>query len=122
MASDIKSDLKNGSVRHYSPSQGDEREQRLAPLHGNPTPPRISPSRPHCLKLWLGGSIIVDRQDYGKPGRHGLVSGRMDTALHLIAVIDSCSKLVISFGVLAVVLQVVLAHPPVSLFLLGSAG
>ncbi len=31
--------------------------------HGHLTPPRISPSRPHCVirknGLWLGGSIIV---------------------------------------------------------------
>ena len=27
--------------------------QRLAPPSGNLTPPRISPSCPHCLSLWL---------------------------------------------------------------------
>ena len=27
--------------------------QRLAPPSGNLTPPRISPSCPHCLRLWL---------------------------------------------------------------------
>ena len=27
--------------------------------HGNLTPPRIAPSCPHCLRLWLGRSIII---------------------------------------------------------------
>ncbi len=27
--------------------------------HGNLTPPRIAPSCPHCLRLWLGRSIIT---------------------------------------------------------------
>jgi len=26
--------------------------------HGNHSPPRIAPSRPHCVQLWLGGSIV----------------------------------------------------------------
>jgi len=62
VASDIKpgfSFVSNGSIRHYFPSHGDEREQRLAPLHGILTLPRISPDCPHCVWLWLDRSIIV---------------------------------------------------------------
>ena len=33
-------------------------------LHGNCTPPRISPSCPHCVKLWLGRSTIICGQDH----------------------------------------------------------
>ncbi len=34
--------------------------------HGNFTPPRISPSCPHCLRLWLGRSIIVGQRHLGR--------------------------------------------------------
>ena len=34
------------------------------PAHGNLTPPRISPSCPHCVKLWLGRSTIICGQDH----------------------------------------------------------
>ena len=30
------------------------------------TPPRISPSCPHCVKLWLGRSTIIRRRGHGK--------------------------------------------------------
>ena len=36
----------------------------LIQLHGNHTPPRISPSCPHCVKLWLGRSTIICGQDH----------------------------------------------------------
>ena len=35
--------------------------QRLAPPSGNLTPPRISPSCPHCLRLWLDRGTIIGR-------------------------------------------------------------
>ena len=109
MASDIKSDLKNGSVRHYSPSQGDEREQRLAPLHGNRTLPRISPDRPHCLRLWLDGSIIVGCSGLGGTIHHGSFYGRTFLALHLW-----CYR----FYKQIICLQVVLACSPMPLSLI----
>ena len=44
---------------------GDRADQRLAPPSGNLTPPRISPSCPHCLKLWLDSEcrLAVSLQD-----------------------------------------------------------
>ncbi len=38
---------------------------RLASHSGNLTPPRISPSCPHCLSLWLGRGIIVGGRGHG---------------------------------------------------------
>ena len=42
-----------------SPGMGGSTEPRLAPRSGRLTPPRISPSCPHCLRLWLGRSLII---------------------------------------------------------------
>ena len=38
-----------------------EQQRRTAAYrsHGHLTPLRVSQSRPHCLCLWLGGSIII---------------------------------------------------------------
>ena len=60
VASIIKPLKLRGSIRHYFPSQGDEQEQRLAPLHRILTSPRISPGCPHCVWLWLDRCTIVD--------------------------------------------------------------
>jgi hypothetical protein len=44
---------------------GDRADQRLAPPSGNLTPPRISPSCPHCVWLWLDSEyrLTVSSQD-----------------------------------------------------------
>ena len=89
---------------------------RAGARHGNLTPPRISPSCPHCLWLWLDRSIItglparVGQDSRGvlpqcETARHRLFYGRMGTALHLIW--PSLMR-----GLPA---QMVLAHPPMSL-------
>ena len=88
---------------------------RAGARHGNLTPPRISPSCPHCLCLWLGRSIITrlltrvgpvfENQSQCETARHRLFYGRMGTALHLIW--PSLMR-----GLPA---QMVLAHPPMSL-------
>ena len=49
----------SGSIRHYFPSPGRQLTDCVGTHHGNLTPPRISPSCPHCLCLWLGRSIIT---------------------------------------------------------------
>jgi hypothetical protein len=49
--------------QHYG-----NRANRLGSRHGNSTPPRIAPSRPHCDALWPGGSIIVGGADHGADG------------------------------------------------------
>ena len=81
--------------------------------HGNLTPPRVSPSCPHCLRLWLGRSIItrlltrvgpVYNRSQCETARHRLFCGRMGTAPHLPWP-----------SLMQVSAQVVLAHPPVSL-------
>lgn len=67
---------------------------RAGARHGNLTTPRISPSCPHCLWLWLDRSIItglparVGQDSRGvlpqcETARHRLLCGRMGTALHL---------------------------------------
>ena len=38
-----------GSIRHYFPSPGRQLTDRAGARHGNLTPPRISPSCPHCV-------------------------------------------------------------------------
>ena len=38
---------------------GRQLTDRVGTRHGNLTPPRIAPSCPHCVRLWLGRSIIV---------------------------------------------------------------
>ena len=48
-----------GPIRHYFPSLGRQPTDRAGARHGNLTPPRISPSCPHCLWLWLDRSIIT---------------------------------------------------------------
>ncbi len=47
-----------------SPGLGGHTEPRLAPRSGNLTPPRFSPSCPHCLSLWLGRGTIVGGQGH----------------------------------------------------------
>ena len=57
-------------------------KRRLAvPLHGNFTPPRFSPSCPHCLSLWLGRSIIVPRWNLRKTICRRPLSGPMESLM-----------------------------------------
>ena len=44
-----------GSIRHYFPSLGRQLTDRAGARHGNLTPPRISPSCPHCVILQPDG-------------------------------------------------------------------
>ena len=81
--------------------------------HGNLTPPRISPSCPHCLWLWLDRSIIIRLLTRVGPVSSAAMRnsppqaalGRMGTALHLPRP-----------SLMQVSAQVVLAHPPASLW------
>ena len=50
-------------IRHYFPRQGGNLNCAGA-HHGTLTPPRISPSCPHYVPLWLGRSTIVRGQDH----------------------------------------------------------
>ena len=44
-----------GSIRHYFPSPGRQLADRAGARHGRLTPPRISPSCPHCVICgWTG--------------------------------------------------------------------
>ena len=105
----------DGPIRHYFPGPGRQQTDCAGTHHGNLTPPRISPSCPHCLWLWLDRSIItglparVGQDSRGvlpqcETARHRLLCGRMGTALHL-----SWPSL------MRFPAQVVLAHPPASL-------
>ena len=105
-----------GPIRHYFPSLGRQLTDRAGARHGNLTPPRISPSCPHCLWLWLGRSIIIrlltrvgpdfhEVRPQCETARHRLFYGRMGTALHLV-----WPSLMRVFPT-----QMVLAHPPTSL-------
>ena len=94
-------------IRHYFPRLGRQLTDRAGARHGNLTPPRISPSCPHCLRLWLGRSIIIRLLTRSlRNSLPLLLSGRMETALHLIwpSLMQTSSA------------QVVLAHPPWSLW------
>ena len=49
-------------TRHHFPRRGQNQKQHLAwMLHGTFTPPRISPSCPHCLRLCLDRSIRIGK-------------------------------------------------------------
>ena len=73
---------------------------RLASHSGNLTPPRISPSCPHCLSLWLGRGIIV-----GGRGRGAACQSRCGSDGYTLASLKAvflCRSLH----------RKVLAHPP----------
>ena len=55
----------SGFICRYIPSQwAISNSGGWLPLHGSCTPPRISPSCPHYVPLWLGRSTIVCGQDH----------------------------------------------------------
>ena len=58
-------------------------------LHGNFTPPRISPSCPHGVKRWLGRSLIITDAVIAVQPRHEAVSWTDGPARTLLAVIDA---------------------------------
>ena len=72
---------------------------RAGARHGTLTPPRISPSCPHCLCLWLGRSIITrlltrvgpvfENQSQCETARHRLFCGRMGPLCTFLAVFDA---------------------------------
>ena len=82
--------------------------------HGNFTPPRIAPSCPHCLRLWLGRSIMIAGECRGEQ----LCCFRADgLTLCTLSIWPSFDRS-LQRGVHLLrlwPLQVVLAHPPVSL-------
>lgn len=51
-------------IRHYFPDCWAVNWSAAGTAHGNLTPPRISPSCPHYVPLWLGRSTIVRGQDH----------------------------------------------------------
>ena len=62
----------SGFIRRCSPSQrAISNSGGWLPLHGSCTPPRISPSCPHYVPLWLGRCTIVGWQDYRKTACQG---------------------------------------------------
>ena len=86
-----------GPIRHYFPGPGRQQTDCVGTHHGNLTPPRISPSCPHCLIPVSPGAVAGQEYHYqiadeGRAGRsqpqcetarHRLLCGRMGTALHL---------------------------------------
>ena len=110
-----------GPIRHYFPGHGRQQTDCVGTHHGNLTPPRISPSCPHCLipvspgavagqeyHYWIAGEGRVQHPMKTEPqcetARHRLLCGRMGTALHLPWP-----------SLMRFPAQVVLAHPPASL-------
>lgn len=121
-------------IRHYFPRrQGNRSGPQLASLrHGRLTPARISPGCPPCLRLGLGRSIIIPDGVVAKQPATGCFVDGWDRSAPYLAVIDrgsirqACKTerknvQVTSFAVSAGSLQVVLAHPPVSLALVQRA-
>lgn len=70
---------------------GGRTEPRLAPRSGNLTPPRISPSCPHCLWLWLGRGTIVGGQGHCKTACQGCFCLDGDRWAPSLAVFDADS-------------------------------
>ena len=78
-----------GPIRHYFPGHGQSSEPQLAPRSGNLTPPRISPSCPHCLRLWLGRGTIVGGQGHCKTACQGCFRLDGDRWAPYLAVFDA---------------------------------
>ena len=53
------------------PGVGGRTGPQLALRSGNFTPPRISPSCPHCLRLWLGRGTIIGGRGRCNAACHG---------------------------------------------------
>ena len=53
-----------GPIRHYFPSLGRQPTDRAGARHGNLTPPRISPSCPHCLIPVSPGAVAGQEYHY----------------------------------------------------------
>ena len=64
------------------PQVGRSAEPRLALRSGNFTPPRISPSCPHCLRLWLDRGTIIGGRGHGETACQSRF-GMDGTAMHL---------------------------------------
>lgn len=80
-----------------------------AGAHSGPfTPPRISPSCPHCLRLWLDSEYRAD----GVIARQLAMAafGWVGTAGHLLLWPSLIAEM--EFTAIHLPLQVVLAHPP----------
>ena len=76
-------------IRHYFPRPGRSAKLRRAPHSGNRTPPRISPSCPHCLRLWLGRGTIVGGQGHCKTACQGCFRLDGDRWAPYLAVFDA---------------------------------
>ncbi len=68
---------------------GGRTEPRLAPRSGDLTPPRISPSCPHCLRLWLGRGTIVGGRGHCETACQGCFWMDGDRWAPCLAVFDS---------------------------------
>ena len=91
---------------------GGKTEPRLAPRSGNLTPPRISPSCPHCviskMRLWLGRGTIVGERGHCKTACQCCFWMDGNRWAPYLAVFYSRKKIHCN----SLLLQVVLAHPP----------
>ena len=109
-----------GPIRHYFPGPGRQQTDCVGTHHGNLTPPRISPSCPHCLIPVSPGAVAGQEYHYqiADEGRAGSKPAAMRNSppqavlwtdghrsAPFLAVFDAGSRPA----------QVVLAHPPASL-------
>ena len=94
------------------PGLGGKTEPRLAPRSGNLTPPRISPSCPHCviskMRLWLGRGTIVGERGHCETACQCCFWMDGNRWAPYLAVFYSRKKIHCN----SLLLQVVLAHPP----------
>jgi len=90
------------------PGMGGRTGPQLALRSGNLTPPRISPSCPHCLRLWLDSEYRAD----GVIAKQLAMAafGWVGTAGHLPLWPSLIAEM--EFTAIHLPLQVVLAHPP----------
>ena len=91
----------SGFIRRYFPSQwAISNSGGWLPLHGSCTPPRISPSCPHYVPLWLDRCTIIGWQGHRKTACHGCFQ------------LDGAARHLIGPSLYSRAVQVVFAHPP----------
>ena len=109
-----------GPIRHYFPGPGRQQTDCVGTHHGNLTPPRISPSCPHCLLPVSPGAVAGQEYHYqiADEGRIRKILTAMRNSPPQAALWTDGHRSAPSLAVFDAgsrPAQVVLAHPPASL-------
>jgi len=65
-----------------TPDAGSHQTAGSVPTHGHFAPPRFSASRPHCVSLWLDGSIIITFACHGRTGSYPIFTAGCSRSHH----------------------------------------